>query len=125
MPNFYGKHFILTPFRGAENSFSNILSGLRHITDTIYHIWKSQLGGPSIILRIIYSLYKKKRKPYIMFNTSNSSPFKDEHFKLAGYLDWYVPYQQVEFHIFSCTKTARFLSSCKGTHKTKSHKHNT
>ena len=39
----------------------------------------------------IYSLYKKKRKPYIMFH--NSSNFKDEHFKLAGYLDWHVPNQ--------------------------------
>ena len=36
----------------------------------------------------ICSLYKKKRKPYIMFD--NSSPFKDGHFKLAGYLDYYV-----------------------------------
>ena len=41
----------------------------------------------------IYSLYKKKRKPCTMFNYS--SHFKYEHFKLAGYLDWYVPYQQV------------------------------
>ena len=71
----------------------------------------------------IYILYKKKRKPYTMFN--NSSHFKYEHFKLAGYLDCIVSYQPVEFHIFSGTKTSCFLSSWKGTHKTKSHKHNT
>ena len=38
-----------------------------------------------------YSLYKKKRKHYIMFN--NLSTFKDEHFKLTDYLDLYVLYQ--------------------------------
>ena len=42
----------------------------------------------------------------------------------AKSLDWYVPYQHVEVHIFG-TITSCFLSSCKGTHKTKSHKHNT
>ena len=40
---------------------------------------------------VYYSLYKKKRKPSIMFD--NSSLFKDEQFKLAGYIDWYAPYQ--------------------------------
>ena len=36
-----------------------------------------------------YSLYKKKRKHYIIFN--NLGTFKDEHF--TGDLDWHVPYQ--------------------------------
>ena len=67
-----------------------------------------------------YSLYKKKRKHYIIFN--NLRTFKDEHFKLAGDLDWHVPYQLEEFHNFSGTITSRFLSSCKRTHGTKSHK---
>ena len=39
----------------------------------------------------IYSLYKKKRKPYVIFD--DLSPFEDEHFNLAGYLDWSVSYQ--------------------------------
>ena len=69
---------------------------------------------------IIYSLYKKKRKHYIIFN--NLSTFQDEHFKLTGDLDWHVPYQKDEFHIFSDTITSRFPSSCKGTHEIKSHK---
>ena len=38
-----------------------------------------------------YSLYKKKRKHYIIFN--NWSTFKDEHFKLTGYLDLFLLYQ--------------------------------
>ena len=38
-----------------------------------------------------YSLYKKKRKHYIIFN--NLRTFKDEHFKLTGDLDWHDPYQ--------------------------------
>ena len=38
-----------------------------------------------------YSLYKKKRKHYIIFN--NLSTLKDGHFKLTGYQDWYVIYQ--------------------------------
>ena len=38
-----------------------------------------------------YSLYKKKRKHYIIFY--NLRTFKDEHFKLTGDLDWHVPYQ--------------------------------
>ena len=67
-----------------------------------------------------YSLYKKKRKHYIIFN--NLRTFKDEHFKLTDDLDWHVPYQLDEFHNFSCTITSRFPSSCKGTHETKSHK---
>ena len=68
----------------------------------------------------MYSLYKKRRKHYIIFN--NLKTFKDEHFKLTGDLDWHVPYQLDEFHNFSCTITSRFPSSCKGTHETKSHK---
>ena len=38
-----------------------------------------------------YSLYKKKRKHYIIFN--NLRTFKDEHFKLTCDLHWHVPYQ--------------------------------
>ena len=41
--------------------------------------------APIINLHTLYSLYKKKRKLYILVD--NLSPFKDEHFKLAGYLD--------------------------------------
>ena len=51
----------------------------------------------------LYSLYKKKRKHYIIFN--NLRTFEDDHFKLIGELDWHVPYQLDEFHIFSCTIT--------------------
>ena len=40
---------------------------------------------------LYYSLYKKKRKHYIIFN--NLRTFKDEHFKLIGDLDRHVPYQ--------------------------------
>ena len=40
---------------------------------------------------VLYSLYKKKRKHYIIFN--NLRTFKDKHFKLTGDLDWSVPYQ--------------------------------
>ena len=45
-----------------------------------------------------YSLYKKKRKHYIIFN--NLRTFEDEHFKLTVDLDWHVPYQLDEFHNF-------------------------
>ena len=41
--------------------------------------------------KAFYSMYKKKRKHYILFN--NLRTFKDEHFKLTGDLDWHVPYQ--------------------------------
>ena len=57
---------------------------------------------------------KRNVKHYIIFN--NLRTIKDEHFKLTGDLDWHVPYQLDEFHIFSCTITSRFPSSCKGTH---------
>ena len=40
---------------------------------------------------LMYSLYKKKRKHYIIFD--NLRMFKDEHFKLTGDLDWHVLYQ--------------------------------
>ena len=70
--------------------------------------------------KYMYSLYKKKRKLYIIFN--NLRTFEDEHFKLTGDLDWHVPYQLDEFYNFSCTLSSRFTSSCKGTHETKSHK---
>ena len=49
------------------------------------------LSSASDVASTIYSLYKKKRKPYIMFD--NSSHFEDEHFKLVGFLDWYGSYQ--------------------------------
>ena len=68
----------------------------------------------------MYSLYKKKRKHYIIFN--NLRIFEDEHSKLTGDLDWHVRSQLDEFNIFSLTITSRFPSSCKGTHETKSHK---
>ena len=43
---FDGKRFIVDPlYRGRRPLFS-ILSGLRHRTDPIYHIWKSPLGDP-------------------------------------------------------------------------------
>ena len=45
----------------------------------------------------LYSLYKKKRKHYIIFN--NLSTFKDECFKLTGYLDLYIFLEQ-NFIIF-------------------------
>ena len=67
----------------------------------------------------MYSLYKKKRKPYIIID--NYSPIKAKNFKLAGYLDFHVPYQKFEFHNVSGLLTIRFLPSCKGTHETKSH----
>ena len=51
-----------------------------------------------LIQALMYSLYKKKCKHYIFFN--NLSTFKDEHFKLTGYLDLYVLYQSVEIHNF-------------------------
>ena len=74
----------------------------------------------AILNQILYSLYKKKRKHYIIFN--NLRTFEDEHFKLTGDLNWHVPYQVVELHNVSCTITSRFPSSRKGTHETKSHK---
>ena len=73
-----------------------------------------------LVYIVNYSLYKKKRKHYIIFN--NLRTFEDEHFKLTGDLDWHVPYQLDEFHNFSCTITSRFPLSCKGTLETKSHK---
>ena len=48
--------------------------------------------------RLICTYRKKKRKHYIIFN--NLRTFIDEHFKLTGDLDWHVPYQLDEFHIF-------------------------
>ena len=73
-----------------------------------------------LLFVLLYSLYKKKRKHYIILN--NLRTFKDEHFKLTGNLDWHVPYQLNEFHNFSGTITSRFPSSCTDTHETKSHK---
>ena len=52
----------------------------------------------SFVTFLIYSLYKKKRKHYIIFN--NLRTFEDEPFKLTGDLDWHVPYHLDDFHIF-------------------------
>ena len=41
-----GKALFLTPFKGKENRFFNIMSGLSHRHDQIYHIWKFTLGDP-------------------------------------------------------------------------------
>ena len=41
---------------------------------------------------------QKETQHYIIFN--NLSTFKDEHFKLTGYLDLFVLYQSIESHIF-------------------------
>ena len=57
----------------------------------------------------LYSLYKKKRKRYTIFD--NLRTFEDEHFKLTGDLDWHVPYQKDEFHNVSDTIPSRFSSS--------------
>ena len=61
----------------------------------IRRLTKLQLQNLAILN---YSLYKKKRKHYIIFN--NLRTFNDEHFKLTGDLDWHVPYQLDEFHNF-------------------------
>ena len=78
---------------------------------SIFKIYRTLLNFHSLH---IYSLYKKKRKHYIIFN--NLRTFEDEHFKLTGDLDWHVPYKLDAFHNFSCTITSRFTSSCMGTH---------
>ena len=72
-----------------------------------------------LCFRYIHSLYKKKRKPYIIFDYW--SPIEAKLLKLAGYLDFYVFYQQVEIRNVNGFFTTCFLSPCKGTHKTKSH----
>ena len=41
-----GKALFLPPFRGTENFFFNIMSGLSHRPYQIYHLWKFTLGGP-------------------------------------------------------------------------------
>ena len=43
---FMGKALFLTPFKGSENRFFNIMSGLSHRPDQIHHLWKFTLGGP-------------------------------------------------------------------------------
>ena len=48
-----GKALFLTPFKETETRFFNIMSGLSHRPEQIYHLWKFTLGGPSIILRSI------------------------------------------------------------------------
>ena len=52
---FNGIHFILTPFKGGRKPIFDMLSGVRHRTDPIYHIWKIQFGGPLISLRSIFT----------------------------------------------------------------------
>ena len=82
-------------------------------------ILQRRSGRKKILLAIsnqTCSLYKKKRKPYIMFD--DLGPCKDAFLKLAGLLDWHVPYLKVKFHNFPALKTSRFLSLYKGTHIT-------
>ena len=40
-----GKALFLTPFKNRK-PFFNIMSGLSHRPDKIYHLWKFTLGGP-------------------------------------------------------------------------------
>ena len=41
------------PLYRNRKPFFNIMSGLSHIPDQIYHLWKLTLSGPKIILRSI------------------------------------------------------------------------
>ena len=41
-----GNALFLTPCIGTENRFFNIMTGLSHKPDQIYHLWKFTLGGP-------------------------------------------------------------------------------
>ena len=66
----------------------------------------------------MYTQYIKKRNTYIF--ADNLSNFEDANFKLAGYIDEYVYHKLAEFHNFPSTVTPCFLSSNKGTHRTKS-----
>ena len=55
---FYGKHFISLKYslEFVTVTVFNILPGLRHRIDQIYHLWKKSLDGPLIILRSIETL---------------------------------------------------------------------
>ena len=52
-------------------------------------------------LTSLYTQYIKKRNWYIF--ADNLSNFKDVHFKLAGFIDYYVCHSLAEFHNFSGT----------------------
>ena len=43
---FYRKGFIFDPLLRNRKPFFNIISGLSHRPDQIYHLWKFTLGGP-------------------------------------------------------------------------------
>ena len=51
---FYRKCFIFDPLKRNRKPFFNIMSGLSHRPDQIYHLWKFILGGPEINLRSIF-----------------------------------------------------------------------
>ena len=51
---FYGKCFIFDPLPRDRKPFFKILPNFCHMSDQIYHIWKSPLGDPLIILPSIY-----------------------------------------------------------------------
>ena len=51
------KCFIFDPLYRKRKSIFNIMSGLSHRPDQIYHLWKFTLGGPLIILRSIICTY--------------------------------------------------------------------
>ena len=55
--NFNGKCFIFDPFPRDRKPFFKILPVFRHWSSQIYHIWKSPLGDPLIILPSIYGTY--------------------------------------------------------------------
>ena len=97
--------FSLFPVRDVGSDFGvsglcNFVSGLIYFSLAVSPIQITQsfwVRAPIQFVHI-YSLYKKKRKHYTILN--NLRTFEDEHFKLTGYLDWHVPYQLDEFHIF-------------------------
>ena len=41
-----GKALFFDPLYGNRKPFFNIMSGLSHRPDQIYHLWKFTLGGP-------------------------------------------------------------------------------
>ena len=69
-------------------------------------------------LCVMYTQYIKKRNTYIF--ADYLSNFKDVQFKLTGYIDEYIYQLLAQFHNFPGTVTPCFLSSNKGTHRTKS-----
>ena len=48
--NFNGKCFIFDPLPRDQKPFFKILPDVRHMSDQLYHIWKSPLGDPIVIL---------------------------------------------------------------------------